>query len=174
MNKAALREKHLRRRKDSDPVLTQAASFHIQEKLWIRLKDKQTIGIYVSMDKEVQTIALIEALLKAGKTVCVPKIVNTSMIFVRLRNFGDCSLSKYGSLEPISDEPFMGPIEVQVVPMLAYNERLFRLGYGKGYYDNYLRNFHGLKLGICFSDDVDHELIETDNDVALDEILTEI
>jgi 5-formyltetrahydrofolate cyclo-ligase len=126
------------------------------------------------MDQEVQTIALIEVLLKAGKTVCVPKIVNKTMIFVRLRNFGECSLSKYGILEPVSDEPFMGSIEVQVVPMLAYNERLFRLGYGKGYYDNYLRDFKGYKLGICFSDDADDELIETVNDVALDEILTEL
>jgi 5-formyltetrahydrofolate cyclo-ligase len=173
MNKAALREKHLRRRKDSDPVLTQAASFQLQEKLWIRLKDVQTIGIYVSMDKEVQTVALIEALMKAGKTVCVPKIVNKTMIFVRLRNFGDCTLSSYGILEPVSNEPFAGQIEVQVVPMLAFNERKFRLGYGKGYYDTYLRDFKGLKLGICFSQDYDNDLIETDYDVALDEILTE-
>lgn len=173
MNKAALREKHLRRRLDADPVLIQAASFSIQEKLWIRVKDKQTIGIYVSMDREVQTIALIEALLKAGKTVCVPKIVNKTMIFVRLRNFGECSVSKYGILEPLSDEPFKGTIEIQIIPMLAYNKRLFRLGYGKGYYDHYLRDFKGTKLGICFYDDYDDALIETDNDIALDEILTE-
>ena len=174
MNKAALRVKHLQRRQDADLVLTQAASFHIQEKLWSKLKDVQSVGIYVSMDKEVQTIALIDALLKAGKTVCVPKIVNKSMIFVRLRNFGECALSAYGILEPISNEPFTGTIDVQVVPMLAFNERKFRLGYGKGYYDTYLRDFKGLKLGICFSDDFDSELTESDHDVALDEILTEL
>jgi 5-formyltetrahydrofolate cyclo-ligase len=173
MNKAALREKHRRRRKASDPVLTQAASFLLQEKLWLKLKDIQTIGIYISMDQEVQTIALIEALLKAGKTLCVPKIVNTSMIFVRLRDFSECALSAYGILEPVSSEPFVGTIDVQVVPMLAYNERKFRLGYGKGYYDTYLRDYKGLKLGICFSLDFDQDLIESKNDVALDEIMTE-
>ena len=96
------------------------------------------------------------------------------MIFIRLTDFSDLKKSNYGILEPRSNEPYLGDIEIQIIPMLAYNERLFRLGYGKGYYDAYLTNFKGLKLGICFSMDKDPELIEAAYDVACDEIITEL
>jgi len=173
MTKAELRKKHLDRRNNEDPVLIQVASLRIQDKIWHKVKDAQTIGVYIAMEHEVQTMALIDRLLKAGKTVCVPKIVNKSMIFVRLRNFSECATSKFGILEPVSDEAYPGPIDLQVVPMLAFNARKFRLGYGKGYYDAYLKNFTGFKLGICFQDDFDADLIESANDIACDEILTE-
>ena len=67
MNKAALRQKHQGRRNALDQGLIEAASFRIQEKLWIKLQEASNIGLYVSMDREVQTIALIEKLLSLGK-----------------------------------------------------------------------------------------------------------
>lgn len=173
MNKAALRQKHLDRRQQTDPVLIEAASFVIQEKLWSKVKEVSSIGIYVSMDHEVQTIGIIQKALAIGKIVVVPKIVDRKMIFVRLDDLSHCVKSRYGILEPISDRPYEGPIDVQVIPMLAYNDRLFRLGYGKGHYDAYLKDYSGLKLGICFSQDHEPKLIETENDVACDAILTE-
>jgi len=173
MNKAELRKKHLDRRNNADPVLIQTASLRIQEKIWHKVKDAQTIGIYIAMEHEVQTMALIDRLLKAGKTVCVPKIVNKAMIFVRLRNFSECATSKFGILEPVSNDAYPGPIDIHVIPMLAFNARKFRLGYGKGYYDAYLKDFSGVKLGVCFQEDFDDELIESQTDIACDEILTE-
>jgi 5-formyltetrahydrofolate cyclo-ligase len=173
MNKAALRLKHQDRRNALDPGLIEAASFRIQEKLWPKLKDAQSIGIYVSMAREVQTIAVIQQLLVSGKIVCVPKIVKHHMIFVQVHAFSELERSPYGILEPRSNEPYQGQIEVQVIPMLAYNEGLFRLGYGKGYYDTYLADFKGFKLGICFKEDREPLLEETQNDVACDEILTQ-
>jgi len=174
MSKAELRKKHFDRRNNADPVLIQAASLRIQEKIWNKIKDAQTVGIYIAMEYEVQTMALIDRLLKAGKTVCVPKILHNTMIFVRLRNFGECATSKFGILEPVSNEPYQGPIDIHVIPMLAYNDRNYRLGYGKGYYDLYLAGYDGVKLGICFSEDHDNDLIEGGHDVPVDEILTEI
>jgi 5-formyltetrahydrofolate cyclo-ligase len=173
MNKAALRLKHLDRRQKTDPVLIKAASFVIQEKLWKKINDAHTIGIYISMAHEVQTHQTIDRALKAGKIVVVPKIVDRKMIFVRLTTLDECLKSRYGILEPVSDEPYPGPIDIQVVPMLAFNGRKFRLGYGKGYYDAYLKDFTGFKLGICFQGDFDDELNESQTDIACDEILTE-
>lgn len=173
MNKAALRLKHQDRRNALDPGLIEAASFRIQEKLWPKLKDASSIGIYVSMAREVQTIALIHHLLSSGKIVCVPKIVKQKMIFVQLHDFSELERSTYGILEPRSNEPYQGQIDVQVIPMLAYNDRLFRLGYGKGYYDAYLADYKGKKLGICFLENQETLLTETENDVACDEIITQ-
>jgi len=82
--------------------------------------------------------------------------------------------SNYGILEPRSNTPYPGTIDIQVIPMLAFNERHFRLGYGKGYYDAYLADYSGKKVGICFSEDLEPGLTETAQDVACDEIVTEL
>ncbi len=174
MDKAALRQKHKDRRLNVDPKLNLAASFCIQEKLWPILKAVHCVGIYMSMKGEVQTLDLISRLLQEHKIVCVPKIIHGKMIFIRIRDFNECELSTYGILEPVSNEPYSGRIDIQIIPMLAFNERNYRLGYGKGYYDTYLRNYTGLKLGICFLSDYEPELKETQFDVKCDEILTDL
>ncbi|KAF0227029.1 MAG: 5 10-methenyltetrahydrofolate synthetase [Erysipelotrichaceae bacterium] len=173
MDKAALRQKHKDRRVSSDLSLNLAASFCIQEKLWLKIESYESIGIYISMKGEVQTLELIKKCLDAGKIICVPKIVNGNMMFVRIHDFQECAISSYGMMEPISSDPYQEKIDVQIIPMLAFNEENYRLGFGKGYYDAYLKNYTGLKLGICYSEDLDPELKETEFDVKCDEILTE-
>jgi len=174
MDKAALRQKHKDRRLNTDLSLNLAASFCIQDKLWQRIEPHKCIGIYMSMKGEVQTLDLIKKCLDSGKIICVPKIINGKMLFIRIRDFSECELNSFGIMEPISSEPYPYKIDVQIIPMLAFNERKYRLGYGKGYYDAYLRNYTGLKLGICFSQDYDLELIESTFDIKCDEILTEL
>jgi 5-formyltetrahydrofolate cyclo-ligase len=174
MDKAALRQKHKDRRLNTDLSLNLAASFCIQDKLWQRIEPYTCIGIYVSMKGEVQTLDLINKCLDSGKIVCVPKIIKEKILFIRIRDFSECELNGFGILEPISNEPYPYKIDVQIIPMLAYNERNYRLGYGKGYYDAYLESYTGLKLGICFSQDANPELKETEFDVKCDEILTEL
>ena len=174
MNKVALRQKHKELRLRMDPALIQAASVQIQEKLWLRLSGVQSVGIYIAMNTEVQTQVLINRLLANDKIVCVPKIVNGTLVFIRIRDINECAMSTFGIMEPLSNEPYEGLIEVQVIPMLAFNERHFRLGYGKGYYDYYLHNYSGLKLGICFSLNSENELKETQFDVKCDKIITEL
>ena len=60
-----------------------------------------------------------------------------------------------------------------IIPMLAFDSRLYRVGYGKGYYDRYLvSGFKGYKLGLAFSWQ-EVEFIENDQyDQQLDEIIT--
>jgi 5-formyltetrahydrofolate cyclo-ligase len=173
MNKAALRKKHKDLRLSLDPVLLIAASLRLQEKAWEIIKDKQSVGIYVSMDHEVSTIDLISRCLLSSKILCVPKILNNEMIFIQITDLNQCQKSAYGILEPISNEPYLDSIDVQIIPLLAFNQHKFRLGYGKGYYDAYLKNYTGFKCGLCFSWDKEDDLIEDDHDVACDLILTE-
>ncbi len=174
MNKAALRQKHKDLRLNADPIFLQAASLRIQEKSWEILNKYKSIGIYLAMDHEVQTQALIEQLLLADKIVCVPKIVKGKMIFIQFKAYTECERNSFGVLEPISNRAYLDEIDAQVIPMLAYNQRAYRLGYGKGYYDHYLALFKGHKLGVCFSMNRDENLMETEFDVKCDEILTEV
>jgi 5-formyltetrahydrofolate cyclo-ligase len=95
------------------------------------------------------------------------------MIFIEIHHLNECTINKMGILEPITNNETTHPIELMIVPMLAFNERYYRLGYGKGYYDQYLSQHDSYKLGICFSMNLENELIEEEHDVKLAQIFTE-
>ena len=64
------------------------------------------------------------------------------------------------------------------MPLLAYDKRKFRLGYGKGYYDKFFNKYLRLKknimtIGVAFSFQKYHKLPTSNFDVKLDYILTE-
>ena len=86
------------------------------------------------------------------------------------------SLNKYGIPEPIKYKKRIP--HVILVPLLAYDKFKNRLGYGKGFYDKYLKKYFNtrneiLKVGIAFSFQKYHNLPSTSNDVKLDYIITE-
>ena len=48
-----------------------------------------------------------------------------------------------------------------------------RLGRGKGFYDQYLAHYSGIKVGVCFSDQIVDLVPAEKHDVNLDYIVTE-
>ena len=80
-----------------------------------------------------------------------PKVVSdTAIEFYQAQSFKPHP--KFGMLEPdltnaqpVSSEAMAGVL----VPGLAFDNRGFRLGRGKGYYDRFLKDFKGLKVGLC-------------------------
>jgi 5-formyltetrahydrofolate cyclo-ligase len=64
--------------------------------------------------------------------------------------------------------------DVVVIPMLGFDQRLHRIGYGGGYYDKFLANQpQARKIGVCFEQcKVAHIPIEL-HDIALDSIITQ-
>ena len=70
--------------------------------------------------------------------------------------------------EPVGDIISRDLIECFLIPCVAITKDNKRIGYGKGYYDRYLSNYNGLKIGICYksyaSVDVDADFY----DVKLD------
>lgn len=63
-------------------------------------------------------------------------------------------------------------IDIVIVPLLAFDEKGHRVGYGKGYYDRFLSSVSAIKIGVSLFESIS-ELIDTDhNDVALDIVVT--
>ena len=92
--------------------------------------------IYLSFFREAPTDRLIERLMEDGHKVYCPRVENGEMYAVEYGE--DFTLSDYGIREPIG-EPFIGKIDVAVIPFLAVDKQGNRLGYGGGYYDRYLK-----------------------------------
>lgn len=61
-----------------------------------------------------------------------------------------------------------------LVPGLGFNRKGQRLGRGKGFYDRYLQNYKGKKIGICYEFQLVNEIFPVDTwDVKMDSVLTE-
>ena len=174
MLKSDLRIKHLNIRKNMSVEERERFSTLIFNRLTQFAKYNNHIGVYISMEHEVDTRRFIEWCFNLNKHVYVPKIVDKKMIFIEIHSLNECSINKMGILEPITNVPTQSKIELMVVPMLAYNERNYRLGYGKGYYDQYLSDCECYKCGFCFSINYEPELIEQSHDVKLAQIFTEL
>ena len=60
--------------------------------------------------------------------------------------------NNYGITEPINNEEFLGRIDVIFIPLVAYDLIGNRVGYGKGFYDKFLRNQNNkiLRVGLSF------------------------
>ena len=85
-------------------------------------------------------------------------------------------INKYGMLEPIKSKK-INP-NIILVPLLAFDNRKYRVGYGKGFYDKFLSKYlkihkKTLTIGIAFSFQKFHNLPINSKDIKLDYILTE-
>ncbi len=101
---------------------------------------------------------------------------NNTMNFYRWKKRDVLVLNKYGMLEPLKSKKNVP--NIILVPLLAFDKRKHRLGYGKGFYDKflskYLKNHKKiLTIGIAFSFQKHHNLPIKSKDIKLDYILTE-
>lgn len=135
---------------------------------------------YVSSPEiEVDTLRLIDTSLKKNITIIVPKCVKGSCTLEHyiIHSRNELEKGAFGIYEPDSgicrkaDPPYSG---VCIVPGLAFDTYGIRMGYGKGYYDRFLENFSGLKIGLCYECCLYEEQLPHDRfDAVMDIVVTE-
>jgi 5-formyltetrahydrofolate cyclo-ligase len=83
--------------------------------------------------------------------------------------------NKWGILEPSGGAPIEpGKIDVVLTPLLAFDERGFRVGYGKGYYDKFFSHCRAdvLKIGLSYFPPIEEISDVHELDVKLDFCIT--
>jgi len=110
---------------------------------------RDSFFIYNSCGTEAGTSLIISALLKDGKKVYLPRVEGENMVTVPYLPETEMKDGAFGIKEP-TGQAFCGDIDVTVIPLLAVNNAGFRTGYGKGYYDRYLKTAHTLKVGLGY------------------------
>lgn len=136
-------------------------------------KEAKMVGFYVSLPGEVETILLIEQTLKTKK-VAVPKVEGDMMNFYRISSLSDLQEGSFHVFEPIT--PYIThprKMDLIIVPLLAFNQKKYRVGYGKGFYDKYLKDYKGHTIGLAFSWQKTEENFEEEFDFPLDVVITE-
>lgn len=145
--------------------------------LW-KYRECRTLLTYVSGAIEVDTHMLIEDALRRGKRVAVPRCIEGTreMEFFFITSFEDLEKGSYGILEPIKEkcvrlEDYSSGL--CIIPALTFDERGYRLGFGKGYYDRFLSEFSGETAGLCYESCMRKELPKGRYDKHADVVVTE-
>lgn len=176
--KRRLREEARRSRLSLSPQEAASKSLAIAGIALRVLREYRTVLVYASKAAEVDTRPLMEGLLKEGKRLVVPIIVKEDRS-LRLSFVKDLSVlvaSTFSVPEPLGNEIEAGPEEVQaaIIPVLAFDPRCHRLGYGAGYYDRFLKKYpHIVKIGAGFSCQQVAYIPSESHDVRMDAIVTE-
>lgn len=129
---------------------------------------------YMAMRTEIDPLA---AMVAHQGPVCVPVIVGRGQA-LRFREWTPgCTMiaGEFGAEIP-QDGPWIDP-EVLIVPLLAFDARGYRLGYGGGFYDRTLQALRARRptfaVGFAFADQELPMVPIDDTDQRLDAVVTE-
>ena len=157
MNKIEARKKYLDLRKKLDNVQIISKSISISNNLQdLPIWEHNFYHIYLPIKEknEVDTMPIINILNNKKKKVLIPKsdFNNTTMKSFLLNDNTVLKKNNYDITEPINNEEFLGRIDVIFIPLVAYDLIGNRVGYGKGFYDKFLRNQNNkiLRVGLSF------------------------
>ncbi|MEM2909421.1 MAG: 5-formyltetrahydrofolate cyclo-ligase [Candidatus Bilamarchaeaceae archaeon] len=131
----------------------------------------RTIAFYLPKGSEVRTEEMIERAVKEDKEVLVP-VTNDEITMVRFLGFDKLQNGRFGILEPVEKIKGNEP-DVVIVPGVAFGLCMHRIGYGKGYYDKYLKTTKAYRIGICYDFQVIEKLPNHTHDEPMDLIITD-
>ena len=131
---------------------------------------RRTFFIYLSFSLEAPTDKLIERLKEDGHTVCAPRIENGEMLAIELGE--ELTLSACGIWEPVGGR-YENNIDFAVIPFLAVDRQGNRLGYGKGFYDRFLKNSNAKRIAYGYGFQVLNSVPHEEWDEKMDIIVTD-
>ena len=180
-NKSELRNKYSFMRKSLSIKQIEESSLSISNKLFkIPIWDKKFYHIFLTSKKkkELNTNFIQDILFKKNKSVVVPKMIDkNSLEHVLLTEKTVLKENSFGILEPFSqNDKIVEPniLDVVIIPLIIFDLNGNRVGYGKGYYDRFLKTCRKdiIKIGISFFEPVDSIIDVSKNDVSLDYAIT--
>ena len=132
--------------------------------------EKLNYFIYNSIKNEVDTSYIIGKLKESKKVISYPLTIKEEMVAVLLQG-EEWEVGDFGIKVPKRYE-IVENIDVAIIPMLACDNNLNRIGYGKGYYDKFLSKTSCIKVGVCYDFQVIKDITPNEFDVPLDYIVT--
>ena len=138
---------------------------------------KGIVGGYFPINYEIDDLNILKELELKKFKISLPIVKNNNKIDFYLWSLKDSlRLNDYGIPEPFKNK--MVYPDILLVPLVAFDHKRFRLGYGGGFYDRYLNKYlksynNVLTIGIAFSFQKHKNLPVNKKDVKLNHILTE-
>ena len=141
-------------------------------------KSAKRVFLYCSVGRETDTQQLICYCKEQGKPFALPRTYPRGKMDFCLMDgsFELCPEPPFGIPEPPREAKACvpGAEDVIIVPALAFDKKLFRIGHGGGYYDRYLASCPAHSIGICREKLVFPELPREAFDISVCVLVTEI
>jgi 5-formyltetrahydrofolate cyclo-ligase len=170
----------MRARRREIPGDTRDAALKLRDNFLekISLPPNSIVAAYKAHDGEIDPAPLAAALREQGHRIVLPVIVGRALgLIFRSYDEGDAFITgPMGIAEPSADKQQLDP-DVVLVPLLAFDRRGYRLGYGGGYFDRTLAALRQTKtvlaIGIAYSCQEAAEVPIGPHDARLDHIITD-
>ena len=157
-------------------ALTDSVRTELSAQIVTRLKSYLTggrIAFYHPLKSEADVFPLMKSY-----GICLPAVVSGSRIleFRKYATGQELEESSYGTMQPGMDAEVVLP-DIVVVPLVAFDRRGFRVGYGGGFYDATLETLRTKQnitaIGIAFSMQEVPQVPAEAHDSKLDMVITE-
>jgi 5-formyltetrahydrofolate cyclo-ligase len=154
VNKSQIRNKIIKIRKKKFDKNLQINLGKFISLLKIDESNLKNIGGYYPSNYEIDDLDILNFLEKKNFKVSLPIIEKKNqMNFYSWSRNDPLKINKFGIPEPVSSKIFYP--DILLVPLVAYDSSLNRLGYGGGYYDRYIEKIEKIKkvikIGLAFS-----------------------
>lgn len=184
MDKSQIRKAVFKYRATLTEEFVSESSRKIFEKIIVTdwYKDADGVYLYASYNNEVDTKWITEYSLSLGKIVCMPKVSVEDenlckMNFYKISSFSDFMEGYKGIPEPVDGLANFDHFTencIIIIPMVAFDEKKSRIGYGKGFYDRYLSEHKFKKIiGVAFEGQKNSEIEKNQFDISPEIIYTE-
>ena len=176
--KNKLRRGLLKKRKDLPPSVSQEKSSLIlkvllSEKAFI---DASSVALYFSVNGEVDTREIFKKCIDLEKKVFFPKTRGSDLAFLRTRNVEELTPGAFAIPEPPADAESArsDELDLVLVPGVAFDLSGNRIGYGKGFYDRFLKDIpRRARFGLAYRFQVLKSVPSNETDVKAGCIITE-
>jgi 5-formyltetrahydrofolate cyclo-ligase len=165
-----------------EPAVRAAWSSGIAEHGTAALRDRAAlpgaiVSAYWPMRSEADPRPLLGALAAAGARLALPAFIGQVMEFRLFAEGDELVPAGFSTMEPSRDAPVVEPTLV-LAPLLAFDHRGGRLGWGRGYYDTALAALDArarpFLVGIAFACQEVPEVPVLEHDRRLDAVITEL
>ena len=169
MDKKVLRQWAKSKRKELD---MKSISVILADKLaqTDEYKNSKNIMIFYPMPDEVNLLSLLN---DNTKNFYLPRINGNELECCPYCNGDELCESKFHTLEPTCQACNKTDIDLVVVPALACDRNGYRLGYGGGFYDRFLKDFEGTKICCVPKELITDNIYPENHDIKPDLIITD-
>lgn len=179
INKSTLRKEALSKRKALSEQEFDAMNNELLDQFkTLDFAEIKSVHIFLPIiaKREPNTFLLIDWLQQNHPeiTIVVPKAdFDTNVMSQHIYSGKEhLTVNGYQILEPTNDDLFLHVPDMVIIPLLSFDCKGYRVGYGRGFYDRYLENIATQKIGLAFFEPIE-EIIDVHlNDIRLDKCIT--
>lgn len=170
MTKHEFRIESLKIRKMFHPIEQKNLTNDILDKLQSHpLFIKSThVGLYYPIQNEPNLLELIS--LYPEKVFYLPNVENNTLVYRMIDSLDKLEDAPFGTKQVSKANQSIDDCELYLIPCVG-TSGLLRIGYGKGYFDAYLKDKIGYKLGITYPMFKTKGINKEAHDILLDEVL---